>query len=153
MAHGAVVPHPLSMREALGSIPSVSNRVDAWLLSCWGACLPRRRKWQRPSGATVPCQCASHLNPSPCLAGWPAAGPCAPSTGAVAAGLPCAPIPVASICFESQARNSEDTAMPLTVLQPVDMGVSHALLHALMWGLWSGSHGAEEEGATSALAA
>ena len=36
--------------------------------------------------------------------------------------------------------------MHLTVLQCVDMGVSHAWLHALTWSLWSGSQGAEEEG-------
>ena len=41
--------------------------------------------------------------------------------------------------------------MPLRVLKRVDMGASHALLHVLTWSLWSGSGGAEEEGATSVL--
>ena len=41
--------------------------------------------------------------------------------------------------------------MPLAVAQRVGMGVSHALLRALMWSLWSGSEGAEEEGVTSVL--
>ena len=54
-ARGVVVSHPLSMREALGSIPSVSNSVSVLLFSCWGeAGLPRQRKWQRQAGPLCP---------------------------------------------------------------------------------------------------
>ena len=49
-------------------------------------------------------------------------------------------------CVRRQAIYSEQTEMHLAVLQWVDMGVSHALLLALTWGLWSGPWGAEEEG-------
>ena len=54
-ARGVVVSHPLSMREALGSIPSVSSSVSVLLFSCWGeAGLPRQRKWQRQAGPLCP---------------------------------------------------------------------------------------------------
>ena len=133
-ARGVVVSHPLSMREALGSIPSVSSSVSVLLFSCWGeAGLPRQRKWQRQAGPLRPANAPVSL-PIALVGGLAGCWPTCTVRRCCCCRSALCPIPVAGISCRGSCFTTQPTDNMCGDTAPAQMSNWHAAREA-----WCGS--------------